>query len=165
MYVPASYADFLGCPVESGATNTLIFRTSDLAIPFVSRSDAMLEVITPELRRRLEELDTDESAAARLRAVLVEMLPAGECTADEAAHRLGTSKRSLQRALTAEGTTFAKQLAHTRELLARRYLATTHMPTEEIAYLLGYVEHNSFLRAFSAWTGTTPAKYRATQAA
>ena len=146
MYVPASYADFLGCPVESGATNTLIFRTSDLAIPFVSRSDAMLEVITPELRRRLEERDTDESA-------------------DEAAHRLGTSKRSLQRALTAEGTTFAKQLGHTRELLARRSLATTHMPTEEIAYLLGYVEHNSFLRAFSAWTGTTPAKYRATQAA
>ena len=165
MYVPASYADFLGCPVESGATNKLIFRPSDLAIPFVSRSDAMLEVITPELRRRLEELNTDESAAARLKAVLIEMLPAGECTADEAAHRLGTSKRSLQRALTTEGTTFAKQLAHTRELLARRYLATTRMPTEEIAYLLGYVEHNSFLRAFSAWTGTTPAKYRTTHAA
>lgn len=161
MYVPASYADFLGCPVESGATNKLIFRTSDLAIPFVSRSDAMLEVITPGL----EELNTDESAAARLKAVLIEMLPAGECTADEAAHRLGTSKRSLQRALTTEGTTFAKQLAHTRELLARRYLATTRMPTEEIAYLLGYVEHNSFLRAFSAWTGTTPAKYRTTHAA
>ena len=125
----------------------------------------MLEVIAPELRRRLEELDADETTAARLRAVLVEMLPAGECTADEAARRLGTSKRSLQRALTAEGTSFAKQLARTRELLARRYLSTTRMPTEEIAYLLGYVEHNSFLRAFSTWTGTSPAKYRASRPA
>lgn len=161
----AALAEFLGCPVEAGGTNTLEFRAQDLAIPFVSRSDAMLEVIAPELRRRLEELDADETTAARLRAVLVEMLPAGECTADEAARRLGTSKRSLQRALTAEGTSFAKQLARTRELLARRYLSTTRMPTEEISYLLGYVEHNSFLRAFSTWTGTTPAKYRASRPA
>lgn len=157
----SALAAFLGCPIEPDSVNALEFRPQDLVIPFISHSEAMWEFIAPELRRRLDELETDETTAARLRTVLVEMLPAGECTADEAGRRLGLSKRSLQRALTAEGTSFAKQLSHTRELLARRYLSTTQMPTEEIAYLLGYVEHNSFLRAFSSWTGTSPAKYRA----
>ncbi len=157
----SALAAFLGCPIKHDSVNALEFHPQDLAIPFISHSEAMWEFIAPELRRRLDELETDETTAARLRTVLVEMLPAGECTADGAARRLGLSKRSLQRALTAEGTSFAKQLSHTRELLARRYLSTTQMPTEEIAYLLGYVEHNSFLRAFSSWTGTSPAKYRA----
>lgn len=47
-----------------------------------------------------------------------------------------------------------------RELLAKRYLNATSMRTEEIAFMLGYVEHNSFLRAFSSWTGVSPSEYR-----
>ena len=34
------------------------------------------------------------------------------------------------------------------------------MRTDEIAYLLGYAELNSFLRAFNVWTGTSPGEYR-----
>ena len=32
--------------------------------------------------------------------------------------------------------------------------------TDEIAYLLGYAELNSFLRAFNVWTGMSPSEYR-----
>ena len=78
------------------------------------------------------------------------------------ARRLGMSRRSLQRRLGEEGTTFQKQLNHTRELLAKHYLGTTSMSTDQIAYLLGYLELNSFLRAFSTWCGMSPSEWRRT---
>lgn len=74
---------------------------------------------------------------------------------EDAAKKLGYSKRSLQRKLQEENTSFQKQLNYTRELLARYYAGTTTMRAEDIAYLLGYQDASSFLRAFSVWTGTT----------
>ena len=34
------------------------------------------------------------------------------------------------------------------------------MSMDSIAFMLGYLEANSFVRAFTLWTGTTPAAYR-----
>ncbi len=34
------------------------------------------------------------------------------------------------------------------------------MTSNEISYLLGYQDLNSFLRAFSIWTGTTFSEYK-----
>ena len=48
-----------------------------------------------------------------------------------AAERLGLSKRTLQRNLTEEGTTFQKQLNSTREVLARHYILA---PWNHIAF-------------------------------
>ena len=47
-----------------------------------------------------------------------------------------------------EETSFQKQLNGTRELLAKNYLKNTDMSSDDIAFLLGYQEINSFLRAF-----------------
>ena len=49
---------------------------------------------------------------------------------------------------------------HTRELLAKTYLANTDMTTEDIAFLLGYQEIGSFLRAFTVWTGQTVSEHK-----
>ena len=51
-----------------------------------------------------------------------------------------------------ENTSFQQQLNHTRELLTKNYLRNTTPSAEDIAYLLGYQDLNSFYRAFSLWT-------------
>ena len=51
-------------------------------------------------------------------------------------------------------------IGQTRELPAKTYLANTDMSAEDIAFLLGYREIGSFLRAFTAWTGRTVGEYR-----
>ncbi|MGN0076875.1 MAG: helix-turn-helix domain-containing protein [Parafannyhessea sp.] len=79
---------------------------------------------------------------------------------DDAARRLGVGCRTLQRKLDEEGTTFQRQLNHTRELLAKHYLKTTATGTDQIAYLLGYLELNSFLRAFGSWCSMSPSEWR-----
>lgn len=45
-------------------------------------------------------------------------------------------------------------------MLAIHYVRNTDMSTADIAFLLGYAELNSFLRAFTVWTGKTLTEYR-----
>lgn len=152
---------YFAVSAEVGEKNEIVFAAEDLEVPFVTHNDAMWGYFEPELNKRLAELDVDDSVSARVRSALTELLPGGMFTIADVAAELGMSKRSLQRALAAENTTFQKQLNNTREILARHYAANTDMPARDIAYLLGYAEVNSLLRSFSNWTGKGLAEYRA----
>ncbi len=156
----AAYARFLGTTIVVGEKNQLVLSRADAERPFISCNESMWEFFEPELNRRLSMLETDDSYAARVRSALMELLPSGACTIEDVAGKLGYSKRSLQRKLQEENTNFQKQLNHTRELLARHYVGNTDMRAEDIAYLLGYQDTSSFLRAFSVWTGGTVSGYR-----
>ncbi|MGN0194780.1 MAG: helix-turn-helix domain-containing protein [Pseudoramibacter sp.] len=126
----------------------------------MSFNPAMWDYFEPEMHKRLADLDVDDSASARVRSALSELLPSGLCGIEDVAEKLGVSKRTLQRKLSAEKTTFQKQLNSTRETLALHYLNNTDMSTADIAFLLGYAELNSFLRAFTVWTGQSVTAYR-----
>ena len=102
----------------------------------------------------------DDSVSTRVRSALTELMPGGACTIEAVSEKLGMSKRTLQRKLSEENTTFQKQLNSTREILAVHYIRNTDMTTNDIAYLLGYQELNSFLRAFSTWTGTNVTEFK-----
>lgn len=48
--------------------------------------------------------------------------------------------------------------------MASRLLAATELDTVAIAMLLGFVEPNSFARAFRGWERTTPMRWREREA-
>ena len=148
-----AYVDYVEIPIATGTKNQLIFSKTDTQIPFISRNESMWEFFEPELKRRLSMMETDDSCSARVKSALMELLPGGVCTVDDVAKKLGYSKCSLQRKLQEEHTSFQKHLNHTQELLAKTYLANTDMSAEDIAFLLGYQETGSFLRAFAMWIG------------
>lgn len=152
--------DFLGLTPQKDIFNAISFSSSDLQKPFKSKNLSLLDYLEPELKKRLAELDVDDSYAKRVRSVLVELLPRGIASADDVASKLGVSKRTLQRNLKAEKTNFQQQLNETREMLAKNYLLNTKMSTDEIAFLLAYQETNSFQRAFSVWTGKSVQQFR-----
>jgi AraC-like DNA-binding protein len=155
-----AFSDFAGIAPEKGEVDAVTFSLKDLHEPFRSFDDTMWSYFEPELAKRLAELDVDDSISARVRSTLTELLPGGRGTIEDVAKKLGFSRRTLQRKLSEEKTTFQKQLNSTREILARHYIQNTDMTTNDIAYLLGYAEHNSFLRAFIAWTGKSITEYR-----
>jgi AraC-like DNA-binding protein len=142
--------------VSDGERNTVTFSAEDAARPFLTANEAMWEFFEPELRRRLSELETGSTMSERVRAVLLEMLPAGEASVEAVALRLMVSPRTLQRRLREEGTSYQAVLNETREALARHYLSSSSLPAAEISFLLGYEDPNSFYRAFHGWTGETP---------
>jgi AraC-like DNA-binding protein len=120
----------------------------------------MWRMFEPALRQRLAEVEGPVTTTRRVRAVLLEALPSGLVTLEDVGRRLAISKRTLQRRIEGEGTSFQRILSETRETLARHYLEATALPAAEIALLLGYDEPNSFSRAFKTWTGTTPDSVR-----
>jgi len=68
--------------------------------------------------------------------------------------------RTLQRRIGELGTTYQDLLDDVRRRSARRLLTSTDLDTVEVAFLLDFEEVNSFARAFHAWEGTTPARWR-----
>ena len=156
-----SYEKFLDVKAEMGGENSLVFTEQDAHVPFVTHNESMWSFFEPELRKRLVEMDVDDTVSARVRSALVELLPSGECSVDDVCRMLGMSRRTLQRKLKDEDTSFQQQLNHTRELLTKNYLRNTKLSSEDIAYLLGYQDLNSFYRAFNLWTGKSITEYKA----
>ena len=154
------YSEYFGRIPVRGEHYQLKFSAEDAARPFITENQGMWDFFEPELRKRLSDLQKDTSFAGRVRSALYELLPSGRGTSDLVAQSLAVSKRSLQRHLKSEGTSFQKELNKTREKLARHYLANSSLPGSQISFLLGFDDPNSFVRAFRSWTGTTPEKIR-----
>jgi len=111
-----------------------------------------------------EALDSRVSKPASIRSQvedkIAQLLPHAKANASEIARHLGMSRRTLARALSAEGAAFSGVLETLRKALAIRHLEEKHLPISEIAWLLGYSEVSSFTHAFARWTGLTPKAFR-----
>jgi AraC-like DNA-binding protein len=94
------------------------------------------------------------------RVAIRRALPGGGLTVDSLAVELGISRRSLQRRLSALGSSFKKILQDVREEQSRRYLDDPRLAVTEIALLLGYSDQASFSNAFKSWCGCAPTEYR-----
>lgn len=156
----APYETFLGARVRHGAKHRITFTTTDATRPFLTSNEPVWAAFEPALRQRLADLDAQATTAKRVRAALLEGLPSGLITMEAISRKLALSKRTLQRRIDAEGTSYQQILKETREALARHYLEKTELPAAEISFLLGFDAPNSFYRAFRTWTGTTPDSVR-----
>ncbi|MFC9473027.1 AraC family transcriptional regulator ligand-binding domain-containing protein [Nocardia sp. NPDC056952] len=77
------------------------------------------------------------------------------------ADELHIDRRTLQRRLAREGTTFRTLLDDAMRTLAAELLMTTQYSVAQVAGLLGYAETASFTHAFIRWHGTSPGRFRA----
>ncbi|MYM21958.1 helix-turn-helix domain-containing protein [Duganella sp. FT135W] len=160
----ADYENYFGCRVRfSAEQDRLVFRRADLDRPFVGYNAELLDILIPELDRRLEQQAQQATLAEQIRWVLRRRLTAGRPDIRAVATELAMSSRSLQRKLTDEGLTFQSLLSDTRHQLALEYLTDPEIEIIEVAYMLGYEDQNSFFRAFRQWEELTPAAWRSTR--
>lgn len=156
-------AAFIGGMPKIEPRVRMVFSADDADRPLLTRSPALWSQIEPVLMAELAGQLDSASLAKRVQSVLTEALPGGASSVDAVARRLGTSKRSMQRRLKEEGTSFQKVLAITRADISTRYLSETDLSLPEISYLLGFSDTSSFFRAFYGWKGVTPGEFRARQ--
>jgi AraC-like DNA-binding protein len=159
---PSDIRSHLGCEIDFAAdSDEISFPARMGALPVVGADEHLNRLL---LRYADEALDGRASRRPSVRSDVedhvAKLLPHGRANALEIATRLGMSRRTLARALSAEGTEFSNVLETLRRALAERYLREKELPISEIAWLLGYRELSSFTHAFVRWTGLTPKAFR-----
>jgi len=159
-YATPAYRDFVGAKVHQGPHTALSFTLADAQRPLVSVDTDFYRLVERELVSRLDALGDDSDIVAHVQRCLTALLPLGQVSVEAVASKLGLSKRSLQRKLQENGTSFQSVLDRTRASLALTYLREKNLSAEETSYLLAYQDPNSFYRAFHDWTGMTPAQAR-----
>lgn len=140
------------------------FNAERTALVFpASVLDHRLASADPEQLRILEaqaDARDDFGLVFRLRRSLRILLLAQNVSGDQVARLLLMHRRTLNRRLMAEGTTFQRLLDEVRFEAACQLLDTARIPITEIAATLGYAETSAFSRAFRRWSGVTPIQRR-----
>lgn len=140
----------------------LVFDASMLVRPSSSADAALREVLGEQVRFLLPPPERD--VVHRAGEVLREALAGGTAPSlAQVAKTLGTSARSLQRALGEAGTTFHAVLAQARFREAEALLGDPAMTVAQVADRLGYADTRAFTRAFRQWSSRSPSAYRAAQ--
>lgn len=80
--------------------------------------------------------------------------------ADSVAESLGMSATTLRRRLRADHTCYQFLLDRARQYRCEQKLRTMWLPGKCLADDLGYLEVNSFYRAFRRWTGLSYSEYK-----
>jgi len=155
-----------GCPVVCGGPrNAIVFRAADAQRAFVTRNAELLGMLAPQFEEELKLENGDENFLERVRVAIQQKLTGQRPTIEDIADALHVSPRTLQRRLQDEGSSFQRVLEEARHQLARHYLNNSVLELNEAAYLLGYEDGNSFVRAFRTWEGVPPARWREQQRA
>jgi AraC-like DNA-binding protein len=152
---------YFGCPVVYGTPrNAIVFRASDARCPFITRNAELLEMLVPQFDKELKRYDGDDCFLELVRGAICEKLTGHRPTISEIARTLHMSSRTVQRRLQDSGSNFLRVLDEARHQMARYYLGNSVFELNETAYLLGYEDANSFIRAFRIWEGVPPGHWR-----
>jgi AraC-like DNA-binding protein len=151
--------EYLGVKGRFSIKNQMVFAKRDLVQAFVTENNIMWKYLSPSLDQELQQLEKEGVLKDQVQQVLIDALPGNQATIEVVAQRLGMSNRTLQRKLKEEGTSFKAVLTKVQSKMAQTYLRNG-VRTDEIAYLVGYTETSSFMRAFKRWTGQTVGQFQ-----
>ncbi len=161
---PYNYSDIIGktfnTHIEQTDSNLIVFNKKDLLYPFATHNNVMWDFLEGEFNHRLEELANNQKFTSTIQSILFKLIPSGKFTLEDIAKNIGLSTRTIQRNLSAENTTYKQQLQKVQKLMTINYIKNYHIEIDEVAYLIGYSETSSFLRAFKKWTGKTIIQFK-----
>jgi AraC-like DNA-binding protein len=134
----------------------------DISQPFVTHNPELLELVAPQLEAELKQQLANSPLKEQAKGILKRLLAGQKPRLADVAVELRVSTRTLQRRLLEEGITFHELVEEARREMAQHYLRQPSLEFNETAYLLGYEDPNSFIRAFHKWEGTSPGEWRST---
>jgi AraC-like DNA-binding protein len=151
-----------GCPIVFGAaSDAMVFDRAALDVPFLTADGGAFAHVLDGLEQRIRDGEGFPAFVGEVCVAIARQLSEGRQPSVAAvAGRLNLSTRTLQRRLHELGTSFQERLAGVRRTTASRLLVATDLDAAAIAMLVGFVEPNSFARAFRHWERTTPTRWR-----
>jgi AraC-like DNA-binding protein len=155
---PAEMKLFFGCPVHFGSDiHGIVFRTSDLETPLVHADTDLVKLMSNIADGILDKRrSAPKSFISNVEFHIIDGLSKGQSSASMVAKKIAMTERTFARRLNDEGTTFSDVLEGVRRNLSEEYLSKSELALPEIAFLLGYSDSPSFIRAYKRWFGKTP---------
>ncbi|NRB48889.1 MAG: AraC family transcriptional regulator ligand-binding domain-containing protein [Saprospiraceae bacterium] len=155
------YYRIFNCRVEYRSKRaTITFHRRLLDHPTVKGSPDLLNTLLVNARSSIANLPASPSLTNQVKKLILKQIQEDRFPKIiDLASKLGMGHRSLQRHLKREGTQFGKLVTDIKMELASKHLVENQQSIEEVAYLLGYSEASSFVRAFKQWKGITPGKF------
>lgn len=142
-----------------GAANVIRFPAPWLSLPVSAEGGA--GGIEPDLKAALIRQRRASAVRDRARYHIFKNIGVAEFSQTAVAKAMGMSRRTLRRRLADEGLSFQVVLDECRmEAAVLEMRRRPEASLAEIALRLGYTEHSSFTRAFSRWSGLSPAQFR-----
>ncbi|HEU5297265.1 MAG TPA: AraC family transcriptional regulator [Burkholderiaceae bacterium] len=151
----AAHRRLFGSAVEFGhAFNGVVCNATDLDAPNPGADPVMARYS----RRLLEK--AGDTLTARIRQLIVLLLPRGHCRVETVAQHLGIDRRTVARRLQAEGASFSELVDRVRRELVARYIEDGSRPLSEISELLGFSAPTAFSRWHRKQFGVAPRRLR-----
>ena len=153
------YAQYFSVMPEFNAPVTgICMSRRDLALPVTTANPQLHAIVERYLEINAPTPETD--VRRRVREAIVQIMRHDNATIEDVAAMLNTHPRTLQRRLTAAGTTFERARDEVRKYMAEIYLANDVVPLAYVAQLLGYANQSVLTRSCVRWFGKTPLAMR-----
>ncbi|MEE8303690.1 MAG: AraC family transcriptional regulator [Candidatus Tectomicrobia bacterium] len=154
------YQALFDCPIHFDAESCLmIFDAATLEMKMSEADDQLHKILEEHLT--LVKQNYPNSYPDQIKHLIRQALLTGDCSADRVAAYLSTTKRTLQRRLKTESTSYKTLLEDVRLDMATRYLMDSRASLTNLADMLGYSELSAFSNAFKHQTGLSPREWRA----
>ena len=128
--------------------NGVILKLRDMERRAISRNP-QTKLKFENLIRELMATGAPQDCTAEVARLARMLLPSRGASVERIASLMATSTRSLQRKLSASGTTFGTILADTRAAMARDYLGNDGLTVNKVAPLIGFSEPSAVSRFLS----------------
>ena len=157
----SEHARIFRAPVRFGMpTNALLLDRRVLDLPFKTTHPGSHRLMTSAAERLLpatgQEVSLSQSAATFIR----QNLGKRPIELDAVARALGFSRRSFQRKLKQESSSYRDLMQQARCDFSEYLLLEAGITSTAAASAVGYSEHSVFHRAFRKWHGKAPGDYR-----
>lgn len=155
------YYRIFNCRIEYQAKRaTITFHRQLLSRPTANGGSDLLNTLLINARAAIAALPPTPSLTHAVKKLILKQIEEDRFPKITViAANLGIGHRTLQRRLKQEGLQFGKLVSDIKMELASKHLIENKQSIEEVAYLLGYSEASSFVRAFKQWKGISPGRY------
>lgn len=155
------YSEYLHSPVQFSQDGCEVLVPTSIAdmtnISENSDAHSFAQSLCLNLMKKIP--DNGLTIIDKVRRILLSA-PIGTLTADDVASAMFITKRTLQRRLEKEETTYREVLNKLQSELALKYLREPNQTIESIATLLGYFDTAAFRKAFHRWFGKSPREFK-----
>ena len=154
------YEESFNCTINYGCQRNRVRINSNLL-------DIRLQSANPEFTQLSEEMLVsylfriqNQDIEMKVRGTIMDLMSVQSLSKEKVANRLNTSVRNLTRKLSEVDITFNQLVDSIRQEKAISLIKQFDVCLSEIAFQVGFVDINGFIRAFRRWTGMTPGQYR-----